>query len=112
MWRAVNATLARMTAASSSRGFAAVSTEGRALREIVLNGEDAWDKHHKQSVQRLTRLLADGQRAGAFRDFDPQIMATALRAAIDSVYEPIAAGADPTRCANQLVELFDRAIRS
>lgn len=49
MWRAVNATLARMTAASSSRGFAAVSTEGRALREIVLNGEDAWDKHHKQS---------------------------------------------------------------
>lgn len=83
--------------------------EGRALQEIILTGEDAWEKHHKQSVQRLTRLFADGQRAGAFRDFDPQIMATALRAAIDSMYQPIAAGTDPMTCAQELVELFDRA---
>ena len=85
--------------------------EGRALQEIILGGGDAWEKHHQQSVQRLTRFFADGQRAGAFRDFDPQIMATALRAAIDSMYQPLAAGRDPTTCANQLVELFDRATR-
>ena len=36
-------------------------------------------------------------------------MATALRAAIDSMYEPIAAGTDPMTCAQELVELFDRA---
>jgi len=85
--------------------------EGRALQEIILNGEAAWERHHQQSVRRLARLLADGQRAGAFRDFDPRVMATALRAAIDSMYEPIAAGADPTTCANELVELFDLATR-
>ncbi len=85
--------------------------EGRALQEIVRNGEDAWDKHHEHSVQRLTRLFSDGQRKGAFRDFDPQIMATALRAAIDSVYQPLAAGRDPVACANELVDLFDRATR-
>jgi AcrR family transcriptional regulator len=83
--------------------------EGRALQEIILNREDAWEKHYKQSIQQLADLLANGQRAGAFRDFDPQIMAAALRAAIDSMYQPIAAGTDPTTCANEMVDLFDRA---
>jgi len=105
--RQLLAAVIRASVAFTARHMA----EGRALQEIILNGEHAWEKHHSQSVQRLTRLFADGQRAGAFRDFDPQIMATALRAAIDSMYEPIAAGSDPTTCANQLVELFDRATR-
>jgi AcrR family transcriptional regulator len=106
--RQLLAAVIRASVAFTARHMA----EGRALQEIILNGEAAWDKHHKQSIQRLTRLFADGQRAGAFRDFDPQIMATALRTAIDSMYQPIAAGTDPAACANELVELFDRATRS
>jgi AcrR family transcriptional regulator len=105
--RQVLAAVIRSSVAFTARHMA----EGRALQEIVRNGEDAWDKHHKQSIVRLTRLFADGQRTGAFRDFDPQIIATALRAAIDSVYEPLAAGSDPMTCANELVDLFDRATR-
>ena len=31
--------------------------------------------------------------------------------AIDSMYKPLAAGSDPTTCADELVELFDRATR-
>jgi AcrR family transcriptional regulator len=86
--------------------------EGRALQEIILNGEDAWEKHHRQSLQRLTQLFAAGQRTGAFREFDAQIIATALRAAIDSMYQPLLDGRDPATCSDQLIELFDRAIRA
>lgn len=105
--RQLLAAVIRASVAFTARHMA----EGRALQEVILNGEDAWEKHHKQSIRRLTELLANGQRTGAFRDFDAQIMATTLRAAIDSMYQPLLDGRDPATCADQLVELFDRATR-
>lgn len=84
----------------------------RALQQIILNGGDAWHPHHAESINRLAGLFADGQRAGAFRSGDPRLMATALRASIDSMYTPLATGLDPDRCADELVELFDRATRA
>ncbi|WP_040793632.1 TetR/AcrR family transcriptional regulator [Nocardia paucivorans] len=82
----------------------------RALQQILLNGgHGVWERHHIEAVNRLARLFTEGQDTGAFRPFDPQVMAAALRAAIDSVVPLLSAGADPDRCGNELVELFDRA---
>ena len=83
--------------------------EMRALQQIILNGGHAWDDHHAESLSRLTGLFAEGQRSGAFRAGDPQLMAAVLRAALDGMYMPLAAGRDPDHCAAELVELFDRA---
>ncbi|MCO5972476.1 TetR/AcrR family transcriptional regulator, partial [Actinoallomurus soli] len=80
----------------------------RALQQIFLNGGlGDWQRHHIDSVNRLAGLFADGQRTGAFRSFDPQVMAAALRASIDSVSPLLSAGLTPGRCADELVEIFD-----
>ncbi|MGW4774695.1 TetR/AcrR family transcriptional regulator [Nocardia sp. NPDC004278] len=82
----------------------------RALQQILLNGSHGvWERHHIESLNRLARLFAEGQRTGAFRPFDPQVMAAALRASIDSVVPLLSAGLDPDLCGNELVELFDRS---
>ncbi len=82
----------------------------RALQQILLNGgHGVWQRHHIESLNGLARLFTEGQRTGAFRPFDPQVMAAALRASIDSVVPLLSAGLDPDLCANELVELFDRA---
>ncbi len=84
----------------------------RALQQILLNGgHGVWERHHIESLDGLARLFAQGQRTGAFRPFDPHVMAAALRASIDSVVPLLAAGLDPGPCGNELVELFDRATR-
>ncbi|WP_063711839.1 TetR/AcrR family transcriptional regulator [Nocardia sp. BMG111209] len=82
----------------------------RALQQILLNGDHGvWERHHTESLNRLARLFAEGQRTGAFRPFDPQVMAAALRASIDSVVPLLSAGLDPDLCGNEIAELFDRA---
>ena len=82
----------------------------RALQQILLNGgRNVWERHHVESVNQLSGLLVEGQHTGAFRPFDPQVMAAALRASIDSAVPLLAAGLDPGLCGNELVELFDRA---
>jgi AcrR family transcriptional regulator len=83
----------------------------RALEQIILNGGRAWDPYHRDALKRLAELFSDGQRTGSFRAFDPQVMATVLRGALDGVYGPLAEGLDPEVCANELVEIFDRATR-
>jgi AcrR family transcriptional regulator len=85
--------------------------EVRALQQIILNGDHAWDRHHLESLRRLAGLFDDGQRTGAFRPCNSQVMAMALRGSIDNVYTPLSAGLDPELCADELVELFDRATR-
>jgi AcrR family transcriptional regulator len=88
------------------------SPQVRALQQIFLNGGlGDWERHHLDSVNRLAGMLADGQRTGAFRSFDPQVMAATLRASLDSVAPLLSTGLDPGRCADELVELFDRGIR-
>ncbi|MGH4031655.1 TetR/AcrR family transcriptional regulator [Actinomycetota bacterium Odt1-20B] len=84
----------------------------KALQQIIFNGGHAWDEHHTDSVNRLAGLFTDGQRSGAFRPCNAQVMAVTLRAALDGVYEPLAEGIDPARCAEELVEIFDRATRA
>ncbi len=82
----------------------------RALQQILLNGgHGVWERHHVESLNRLARLFAEGQRTGAFRPVDPRVMAAALRASIDSVLPLLSDGLDPDLCGNELVELFDRA---
>ncbi|MFF4410631.1 TetR/AcrR family transcriptional regulator [Streptomyces sp. NPDC001404] len=83
-----------------------------ALQQILLNGGlGAYERHHVEGLRRLSRLFADGQREGVFRAFDPQVMAASLRASIDSTAPLLSAGLDPDTCANELVELYDRAVR-
>ncbi|GAA4602932.1 hypothetical protein GCM10023195_09380 [Actinoallomurus liliacearum] len=89
------------------------SPQVRALQQILLNGGlGDWERHHIDSVSRLADLFGHGQRTGAFRPFDPQVMAAALRASIDGVAPLLSAGLDPVRCANELVVLFDLSTRS
>ncbi|MCQ4082798.1 TetR/AcrR family transcriptional regulator [Streptomyces sp. RB6PN25] len=83
----------------------------RALQQIILNGGRAWDRHHLESLNRLAGLFDNGQRTGAFRPCNSQIMAAALRASLDSTYGLLSAGLGTQRCASELVELFDRATR-
>jgi AcrR family transcriptional regulator len=85
--------------------------EVRAVRQITLNGSDVWETHHLESLKRVAAFFADGQRTGAFRPFVPEVMAMTLRAAIDNVYTPLSAGIAPDVCANELIDLFDRATR-
>ncbi|GHF35114.1 MULTISPECIES: TetR/AcrR family transcriptional regulator [Streptomyces] len=86
--------------------------EVRALQQILLNGgTGAYERHHTEGLKRLARLFADGQRAGVFRSFDPQVMAASLRASIDSTAPLLSAGHDPDTCANELADLYDRAVR-
>ncbi|WP_414166684.1 TetR/AcrR family transcriptional regulator [Streptoverticillium reticulum] len=92
--------------------LAAHAQQVRALQQILLNGGlGAYERHHVEGLRRLSRLFADGQREGVFRAFDPQVMAASLRASIDSTAPLLSAGLDPDTCANELVELYDRAVR-
>lgn len=81
----------------------------RALQQIILNGAQAWERHHTESVNRLAGLFAEGQRVGVFRPCNARLLAAVLRASIDSMYEPLSRGVDPDVCANELVVTFDRA---
>ncbi|MGE7433867.1 MULTISPECIES: TetR/AcrR family transcriptional regulator [Kitasatospora] len=57
--------------------------------------------------------MREAQAAGEFRDFDAQVMVTAMRGAIDgvitrSVHDP---DLDITACGRELADIFDRATR-
>ncbi|MGW5643628.1 TetR/AcrR family transcriptional regulator [Saccharopolyspora sp. NPDC003752] len=87
----------------------------RALTEIFLNerGDDA-ALPHRRELEGLREMLRAGQLAGEFRDFDPHVMAVALRHALDGValrlgVEP---DADADRYARELATMFDLATRS
>ncbi|MCK2212310.1 TetR family transcriptional regulator [Actinomadura sp. ATCC 31491] len=84
----------------------------RAVQQIAHNQAPVGGDEQDAATARLAALFADGQRTGAFREFDGPIMATALRAAIDAVADRVVNGLDPGRCADELVELFDRATRA
>jgi AcrR family transcriptional regulator len=60
-------------------------------------------------VSRLATLFREGQDAGDFRPFDPNVMAVTLRAAIDAA--AARPDLDPHAYAAELVALFSRATR-
>jgi TetR/AcrR family transcriptional regulator, fatty acid metabolism regulator protein len=91
-----------------------------AFLEIFLNarGEDGSplvdEKSLDHQVTSLAQLLAHFQAAGDFRaDFDPQVMALAIRGAIDQVPLRMARypDLDVSSYARELAALFDRATR-
>jgi AcrR family transcriptional regulator len=70
---------------------------------------------HRAGVAALRDLLAASQAQGEFRaDFDPQVMAMAIRAAIDAVPPRLAAdpGFDLSHYGRELADLFDAATRN
>lgn len=54
-----------------------------------------------------------GQRAGVFRDFDPEIMVLSIRGALDAAYGRAAVDPnfDTAACARELADIFDHATR-
>lgn len=65
-------------------------------------------------VGRFERQLVQGRRSGVFRDFDPRVMALAMRQAVDGVtlrlrQEP---DLDVDQYGRELSALFDRAVRA
>jgi AcrR family transcriptional regulator len=63
------------------------------------------------TIALIADQFADGQRAGAFGEFDPMAMAITLRQAIDGVHMLLAMDpdADVSAFARELVIIFDRA---
>lgn len=92
-----------------------------ALFEIASHTRDARGSQSRpvapvlqQGVSAWTELLSSFQQKGEFRaDFDPAVMAAAVRAAIDSVPPRMAAdpGFDVEHVGRELADLFDRATR-
>ena len=89
-----------------------------AIAEIARNarradGEPSVDPAALEgAVRSLVQLLASFQRTGEFRtDFDPLVMATAIRAAIDAVPRRLVndPGLDLDHYARELADLFDLA---
>lgn len=66
-----------------------------------------------QGLSLLEAGFRSGQENGELREFDVHAMAVALRGAIDgTVLDIVAGSADPSGAAEELAELFDRAIRA
>ncbi|MEV7804093.1 TetR/AcrR family transcriptional regulator [Microbispora sp. NPDC088329] len=84
----------------------------RAVQQIAFNKAPVGGRDRDAAIARLVALLAEGQRTGAFRTFDCTVMGATLRSAIDTMAERVVDGLDPDVCADELVELFDRATRA
>jgi TetR/AcrR family transcriptional regulator, fatty acid metabolism regulator protein len=91
-----------------------------AVAEIARNARDAegnrpFDSSFVQAgVTALARMLAQRQETGEFRaDFDPAVMAAAIRAAIDAIPARLARdpGLDLDHYGRELANLFDVATR-
>jgi AcrR family transcriptional regulator len=85
-----------------------------ALLQVVMSGAWGDGRPAPSDVSHLERILADGQRSGAMREFDTHVMAGTIQRAVEAVPFQLEADADLdcTAYAAELVELFDRATRS
>lgn len=68
----------------------------------------------RDAVDPVRRVLAEGQRAGEFREFDTFVMATTIQRSIDGLPFLLRSerDLDLTAYAEELVALFDRATRA
>ena len=66
---------------------------------------------HARGLEQLAGYLREGQASGQLRRFDPDVMAQAIRAAIDAVGYRLAGepGLDLAAWARELADLFDHA---
>lgn len=85
-----------------------------ALLQVVMSGAWGDGRPAPSDVSHLERILADGQRSGAMREFDTHVMAGTIQRAVEAVPFQLEADADLdcTAYAAELVELFDRATRA
>ncbi len=88
--------------------------EMRALLAVVLNGAlEAGLGANQRAAGAVEGVLAAGQEAGQFRQFDVAIMASVIQRAIEGL--PILLASDPDLDAGdygrELVRMFDRATR-
>lgn len=131
--RAVAYARPRMEAESTGRGKLRAAIESNvtfmgeyrhhmvALFEIAVNTRGTGSSPNpamarvlQDSAAALRELLAVYQAAGEFRaDFDPQVMATAIRAAIDAVPRRLVVepGFDVGHYGRELADIFDLATR-
>ncbi|MEV6669720.1 TetR/AcrR family transcriptional regulator [Streptomyces sp. NPDC051162] len=79
--------------------------EDPSLREFTASQEAVFDF--------LVQRMREAQEAGEFGEFDPRVMVTAIRGAIDALVTRAAKdpGLDPDVCGRELADLFDRATR-
>jgi AcrR family transcriptional regulator len=89
--------------------------ELRALVEILRNVRDAegglGDAGLTARTQRYADHFRDGQRAGEFGAFDPEVIALALTGAIDAFVGAGPEGVDMRRAATELADAFERITR-
>lgn len=88
--------------------------EMKALLEIVLNGGLKYDATDARlALSPLEQILADGQRSGAFRDFDVRVVASAVQRSLEGVQLLLEAhpDLDPSAYAAELATVFDLGTR-
>ena len=86
-----------------------------ALTEIFLHGGVAYGPAEEQAVTSpLEHILRSGQVSGAFRDFDPAIMAALVQRAVDGFPLLLASrpDLDPAAYAAEVTTVFDLATRA
>ncbi|MER7012619.1 TetR family transcriptional regulator [Saccharopolyspora sp. NPDC000359] len=90
--------------------------ELRALTEILINHRDDQPVMplHQRDIGALEELFRAGQRTGEFRDFDPHVMAVAVRHALDGVAMRLGTEieTDADSYARELVTTFDLATQA
>ncbi|MEU3355755.1 TetR/AcrR family transcriptional regulator [Streptomyces sp. NPDC037389] len=90
-----------------------------AVVEVLANvrGEDSTMREFCASMDSLvdmhTHLIHEAQKAGEFGEFDPRVMALAIRGAVDGVVTRAAKDPDfdAVVCGRELADLFERATR-
>lgn len=76
------------------RGIGARREEMKALLEIFLNGGFDYGRQREQAVlSPIDDILRRGHDSGEFREFDPKVMATLIRQAVDGL--PFLLSSDP-----------------
>ncbi|MCU0493612.1 MAG: TetR/AcrR family transcriptional regulator [Chloroflexaceae bacterium] len=85
------------------------------LFEIAHNAHDlALHGHNRElDVERITKLLTDGQQQGVFRNFDVQVMASSIVALRDNLIAQSAKNAnlDVDHYCQEIITLVNQAIR-
>lgn len=87
----------------------------KALTDIFINGGFTYDPGNENTaVSRLVDILRAGQKSGEFRDFDPTVMATLIRRAVDGLpfLLDMRPGLDVAAYGREVVTTFDLATRA
>ncbi|KAA9153245.1 TetR family transcriptional regulator [Amycolatopsis acidicola] len=90
-------------------------TPMKALLSIFLNGALDFDPQDDERavLSPLEQILADGRKAGEFREFDVRVVASSIQRSLDGIPMMLEAypDLDLATSARELVELYERGIR-